>query len=194
MAHTADQALECGDAGQQHLVRQQPGGRPIEQQPGAVISGPAQSIEPAGQPKAGGGVILQIAEPVAFTDHRDMAPALPAIAIRVEARWRDLAELTSHGRDHRGWRPGRIVEERAEEAGRPELDREPDPIVSTAHLRHQLAIGGVEVKVAGELLFARVAGIAAVPRTLLVGQKAARHGPAADHRSGTYILQKSPAE
>ena len=53
MAHAADQALERGDAGQQHLVRQQPGGGPVEQQPRTVVPGPAQHVEPAGQPEAG---------------------------------------------------------------------------------------------------------------------------------------------
>ena len=40
----------------------------------------------------------------------------------------------------------------------------------------QLAIGGVEVEVPGELLLVGVAGVAAVARPLLVGQEAARHG------------------
>ena len=80
IAHTADQALQRGDAWQQYLVRQQPSGCPVEQQPRAVISGPAQHIEPAGQPKSGDGVLLQIAEPVAFADHGDMTPALSPVA------------------------------------------------------------------------------------------------------------------
>ena len=85
IAHAADQALERGDAGQQHLVRQQPGGGPVEQQPRAVVPGPAQHVEPAGQPEAGGRVLLQVAEPVVLADGRGMAPALPAVAVGVQA-------------------------------------------------------------------------------------------------------------
>jgi hypothetical protein len=176
MAHAADQALERGDAGQQYLVRQQPGGRPVEQQSRAVIPGPAQHVEPTGQPAASRRVLLQVPEPVAFADHRGMAPALSAVAIGVQARPRHLAELTRHGRNHRNRRLGGIVEKGAEEPRCPELDCEPDPVVHTTHLPDPPAIGGVEVEVAGELLLAGVAGVAAVSRTLLVGQKAARHG------------------
>ena len=176
MAHAADQALERGDAREQHLVRHQPGDRPVEQQPQAVVPGPAEHVEPAGQPKAGRGVLLQSAEPVALADQGDVAPALPAVAVGVEARRRGFAELPRGGGDHRGRRLGRVVEEGAEEAGRAELGREPDPVVGAAHPADQVAVGGVEVEVAGELLLAGGAGVAAVARALVVGEEAARHG------------------
>jgi hypothetical protein len=176
IAHTADQTLQRGDAGQQHLVRQQPSGCPVEQQPRAVIPSPAQYIEPAGQPKAGGGVLLQVAESVAFADYRDMTPALPPVAISVQARCRHLAELTGDSCGHQEWRVGWIVEESAEKTRCSKLHREPNPVMRTSHLPDQFVVGGVEMEVPGELLLGGVAGVAAVPRALFVGQKAARHG------------------
>jgi len=71
--------------------------------------------------------------------------------------------------------PG-ILSEGAEEASRPELNRETNPVMRTTRLSHQLTVSGIEVKVTGELLLGRVAGIAAVPRTLFVGQEPVRHG------------------
>jgi hypothetical protein len=89
-----------------------------------------------------------------------MAPALPAVAVGIQAGRRALAELTRHGRDHRGWRLGRIVEKGAEEARCPELNSETEPVMGAAHPSHQLAIGGVEVEVPGELLLVGIAGVA----------------------------------
>jgi hypothetical protein len=175
MAHATDQALERGDAGQQDLVRQEPRGRAVEQQSRAVIPGPAQRVEPTGQPEAGGGIVLQVTEAVAFADRRNMAPTLPVGAIGVQARGRNVAELTRHGRDHHGRRLARVVEKSAEEPHRPELDGEADPVVGAAHRADEFKIHRVEVEMAGELLLARVADVAAVSRTLLVGQEAARH-------------------
>ena len=176
VAHTADQALQRGDAGKQHLVRHQPGGCSIEQQSRTVIPGPAEHVEPARQPEASRGVLLQVAKPVALADHRNVAPALPAVAIGVEAGRRHLVELTCDGGDHRGRRLARIVEKGAKEAGGAELDRKADPVVRAAHLTDQFTISGIEVEIAGELLPAEVAGVSAVSRALLVGEKTARHG------------------
>ena len=91
MAHTADQALQCRNPGQQHLVRQQPRGGPVEQQTRPVVSSPAQHVEPPGQPEAGARVLFQIAEPVVVADDCAMTPALPAIAVGLQARRRTLA-------------------------------------------------------------------------------------------------------
>jgi hypothetical protein len=55
------------------------------------------------------------------------------------------------------------------------LDGEADPVVGAAHRADEFKIHRVEVEVAGELLLARVADVAAVARPLLVGQEAARH-------------------
>ena len=82
-----------------------------------------------------------------------MTPALPAIAISVQAGRRHLAELTGHGGDHRGWRVSWIVEESAEETRCSKLHREPDPVMRTTHPADQFAVGSVEMEVAGELLF-----------------------------------------
>src|SRR4051794_12571036 len=145
-------------------------------QPRAVVPGPAQHVEPPGQPEAGGRVLLQVTEPVVLADGQGMAPALPAVAVGIQAGRRALAELTRHGRDHRGWRLGRIVEKGAEEARCPELNSETEPVMGAAHPSHQLAIGGVEVEVPGELLRVGIAGVAAVTRTLVVRQETGWHG------------------
>ena len=51
----------------------------------------------------------------------------------------------------------------------------------------QFAVDGIEVEMAGELLIVRIAGVAAVARTLVIGQETARHGvrnSGLSHRSG----------
>ena len=131
MAHTADQALQRGHAGQQHLVRQQPGGRPVEQQPGPVITRPAQDIEPPGQPEPGRRIFLEVAEPILLADGRGVPPSLPAVAVAFQARRLRLPELARHGRHHGRRRLGGIVQEGAKEAGRPKLDREAKPVMGT---------------------------------------------------------------
>lgn len=119
-----------------------------------------------------------------LADGRGMAPALPIVAIGGQARCWRFAKLTRHGRDHGGGRLGRVVEKGAEEARCPELDCKANPVVGAAHLPDQFAVPrkssgfrcGVEVEVAGELFIVRIAGVAAVARTLVIGQETARHG------------------
>ena len=175
MAHAAGQAFQRGDAGEQHFVRQQPGGRPVEQQPGPVIARPAQDIEPPGQSEPGSGIILEVAKPILLADGRGVPPSLPTIAVGIQARRLSLPELARHGLNHGRRRLGRIVEKSAEEARRPELDREAKPVMRTPHPTDQLAVGGIEMEVASELLLVGIAGVAAVSGKLFVGQKAARH-------------------
>src|SRR4051812_50067658 len=103
-----------------------------------------------------------------------MTPALPPVAISVQAGRRHLAELTGDGCAHHGWRVSWIVEESAEETRCSKLHREPDPVMRTTHPADQFAVGSVEIKVAGGVLFPLVAGGAAVPRALFVGGEAAR--------------------
>ena len=176
VAHPADEALQCGHTGQQHLVRQKPGGRPVEQQARPVVPGPAQNVEPTGQPEAGGRVLLKIAEPILLADGCSMAPALPAVAIGVQARRRRFTKLACHGRDHRGWCLRRVVKEGAEEAGRPKLDREAQAVVRATHRAHDVTVSSVEMEVSGELLLIGIAGEAAVSGELFVGQETAWHG------------------
>ncbi len=175
VAHAADQALQRGYAGQQHLVRQQPSGRPVEQQTRPIIAGPAQDIEPPGQPEPRSRFLLEVAEPILLADGRGVPPSLPTVAVAFQARRLPLLELARHGRDHGRRRLGRIVEKGAKEARRPELDRKAKPVVGTPHPADQLVVGGIKVEVAGELLLVRIAGIAAVSGQLFVGQETARH-------------------
>jgi len=193
MAHAANQALQRGDAGQQHFVRQQPGGGPVEQQTRPIVPSPAQHVKPACQPEAGGPVLLQVAEPVVLADGRGMAPALPAVAIGGQARYWHLAKLTRHDRDYGKGRLGRIVKEGTEKPRCPKLDRKADPVVGAAHLPDQFAVGGIEVEVAGELLIVRIAGIAAVARTLVVRQETARHGVRNSGFRGGHVGYEPPA-
>ena len=176
MAHAADQAFQRGNAGEQHLVRQQPCGRAIEQQSGPVVPGPTQHVEPSDQPEAGTRVLLQVAEAVVIADGRGVTPALPPITVGLQARRRALAQLTRHGRNDDKRCLSRIVKKGAEEASRPKLDGKAEAIMGASHSADQLAIGGVEVEVAGELLLIGIAGVAAVTGALLVGHETARHG------------------
>lgn len=176
MAHTANEAFQRRDTGQQHLVRQQPGGRPVEQQPRPIIPGPAQNVEPTGQSEPGGGVLFEITEPILLANGRGVTPALPTVAIGLQTGRRRLAELTRHGRDHRGRRLRRVVEKGAQEASRPKLDGKANTVVRAAHRAHEFTVSGVEMEVPGELLLIGVAGVAPVSGELFIGQETARHG------------------
>ena len=48
--------------------------------------------------------------------------------------------------------------------------------MSTTHAADQLAVGGIEVEVAGELLLVGIAGLEAISGQLFIGQETARHG------------------
>ena len=64
----------------------QPGGCSIEQESRTVIPRSAEHVEPAHQPEASRGVLLQVAKPVALADHRIVEPAtvaIPADGVRV---------------------------------------------------------------------------------------------------------------
>jgi hypothetical protein len=176
MAHSANEAFQRGDAGQQHLMRQKPGARPVEQQSRPIIPGPTQNVEPTGQPKAGGGVLLEVTEPILLANGGGVTPALPTVAIGLQTGRRRFTELTRHGRDHRGRRLHRIVEKGAQEAGRPKLDGETNTVVRAAHRAHEFTVSGIEMEVPGELLLSGIASVAAVSSELFVGQKTARHG------------------
>jgi hypothetical protein len=129
-----------------------------------------------GQPEAGGGILLEVTEPVLLADGRGMTPALPAVAISIQTGRRGLAELTRDGRDHCWRRLRRIVQKGAQEARRPQLNRKAETVVRAAHRAHQLAVSRVEMEVARELLFVGVADVSAVPGQLLIGQETAWHG------------------
>ena len=70
---------------------------------------------------------------------------------------------------------GRLIQERAKETHRAELDGKPEPHMIPALGANQLAIGVVEVEVPCKLLRARFAGIPAVPPFLLGRQERDRH-------------------
>jgi len=176
MAHAANQAFQCGNAGQQHLVGQQPGSRPVEQQARPIIACPAQDIEPPGQPEPGSRILLKIAKPILLANGRGVPLSLPTIAVGIQARRLRLPELARHGRDHGRRRLGRVVEEGAQKARCPKLDSKADPVVCTPHPADQLAISGIKVEVAGELLLVGVAGVSVVSGKLFVRQKTAGHG------------------
>jgi hypothetical protein len=69
----------------------------------------------------------------------------------------------------------RLIQERAKETHRAELDGEPEPHVIPTFGASQLAIGVVEVEVPCELVRARFAGIPAIPPFLLGRQERDRH-------------------
>jgi hypothetical protein len=81
-----------------------------------------------------------------------------------------------HGRDDVKRCLSRIVKKSAEKTGRSKLDGKPEAIMGAAHSVDQLAIGGVEMEMAGELLLIGIACVAAVSGQLFVGQETARHG------------------
>lgn len=86
MADLGDEPLDRADAWKEDLVADQPSGRAIDEEARPVVAGPAQGVEPAGQPEAGPAAEGEVAVAVALTDQGHVPPALPPMAVAVEAR------------------------------------------------------------------------------------------------------------
>jgi hypothetical protein len=175
MADLGDEPLDRADAGEEDLVADQPSGRAVDEEARPVVARPAQGVEPAGQPEAGPPVEGEVAVAVAVPDQGHVPPALPSVAVAVEAGTRTQPELPGHRGQHRGRHVGGIVEEGAQEAHRAELHREAEPVVLATQPGDDRAITFVEVEVAVELLPGRLAGVAAVAAALLAAEEAGRH-------------------
>ncbi len=100
----ADEAFQDGDAGQQHLVDDQPGRGALDQRAGMVIATPAQGIQPAGQAEPGPSVVGKLGEAVALTDEGQVPDALAAVVeIALEpGRWLQPQLVDQERRDRAG--------------------------------------------------------------------------------------------
>ena len=96
IADSPDQSLEDRDAGQQHLVGDEPCRRSIDQGAGPVVTTPAQGIEPSGQTEPCRGIIAEVGEAAVRPDESQV-PNAPASLETTSGRW--TSSMTS-------WRRG----------------------------------------------------------------------------------------
>ena len=181
VADARDEAFERRGAGQEDLVGRQPGRRPVEEETRAVVPGPGERVEPAGQPEPRRTVLGEVPEAVALADHGHVAPPLAPIAIGREIHVAPFAELLGDVGDHPARHLPEVVEEHPQEPDGAELGREADAVVGAAQQGNDLAVGGIEMEMAGQLLLTRLSRVAAITLTLLVAEEAGRHG---SHISG----------
>ena len=80
---SANQSLDNRDARQKHLIGDEPGRGSINQGAGPIVTAPAQSVEPSGQPATRHGVVAEVRKSAVRPDKREApdAPAFLKIAI-----------------------------------------------------------------------------------------------------------------
>jgi hypothetical protein len=181
VADASDEAFERRGAGQQDLVGRQPRRRPVEEEAWAVVPGPGERVEPARQPEPRRPVLGEVPKAVALAYHGHVTPSLASITIGREIRASLLAELMSDVGDHPVRHLPEVVEEHPQEPNGAELRREAEAVVGAAQQGNDLAVGGIEMEMAGQLLLTWLSRIAAVAPALLVAEEAGRHG---SHISG----------
>ena len=112
--------LQYADTGQQYLAGDQPADGVIEQQAGAVWSGPAQRAEPAPEAKPNTGV-YKLAVAIAGTDFGRVPPTLFTLTISGDACEVDDIGLGRQGVQDSGRYVDRVFEEGPQEPHRREL-------------------------------------------------------------------------
>jgi len=175
VAHGGHEARQGRHARQEHLALDQPGRGQVEEDAGALGTGPGPRVEPADQPEVLG-LVGEVAIAIVLADRARVLPPgrRPRTVARQAGRVGD-GELRGHMGDHTGRHVRRVGQERPEEAHRRELEGAPQPVVLAAPCGQQQLIGVVEMEVACELGGCRFADVAAVPLGLFVGQQGDRH-------------------
>jgi hypothetical protein len=161
VAHLSDQAFQHGDAGQQHLVRDQTRHGLVEERRGPLGAGPGAGVEPAHEAQVAG-LVDELLVAIPPADLGGVIPAGLPRAVAVQTGRIGDVELRGQMGDDAGRHGGRVVEERAEVAHGAELDTEAEPVVVTPPPRDERAVGVVEIKRAGQIGGRRVAIVARV--------------------------------
>jgi hypothetical protein len=100
-----------------------------------------------------------------------MQPSTPGSGILSEAPCIRDTKLLSQMVCDTAWDSGRLIQKRAQETHRTELDGKPKPHVVPTLCASQFAIGVIQMEVPRELIRARFAGVAAVSPFLLGRQE-----------------------
>ena len=152
ISDAADHALQNGDARQEHLVGDKPGGRTLDQRPGMIIPAPTEDIEPAGQAEARTGAVAKVREAEPATDQREMADSAPSLEVAVEGHSSLEAELIAHRRQNRFRDALGDAGKDSKETGAGEHRREAKPITCAAQIGDDLLVGAVQMEVSRKLV------------------------------------------
>jgi hypothetical protein len=157
IADSPDQSLDDRDAGQKHLVGDQPCRRSIDQGAGPVVTTPAQGIEPSGQTEPCHGIVAEVGEAAVRPDESQVPNTPASLEIGIHARRGLEGELLDHRRQDRrgdlGGRHGKCPQK----SGARQHHREAEPIVVATQRSDEIVIGSVQMEVPGELVGRRLA-------------------------------------
>jgi len=172
-----DEALEQTGTGQQHLRRDKTGGGQIDQHAGPVCRGASTGRQPAGQL----GLHLGVGEVPVAVGAPDLLGVLPlggpALGVALEHTWVFDVELGGDVGHHLLGHIGRVGQQGAEEAHRPQLDGEAEPVVRTAAGVDELPVSGVQMEVAGKLRRGQIPAVLPVGAALVASRVAHRDRP-----------------
>ena len=122
-----------------------------------------------------------------------MTPAPAACPVRSHVAVDREVELLGEAAHDADRHVGRVFQEGAEEAHGAELDRAAEAHMGAAVPRHEGVVGVVKVEVAGQLFRTGVAGKAAVPALLILGEEADRHGGRSPLYTGPFADVRAPS-
>lgn len=168
------EAFKCRAPGEDDLIGQEPGCCAVKQGDWLRGSGPAQSIEPPGQPEPNHG-IGPVTKPIQGPDLRGMIPTLLRIQIvgeLIEVGNIQLAgERLQHDvRDFQG-----VLEEGPEESGRGEEKREAKPVMTPSFRSDNGLVSIIQVKESRQLIGTWVANIPAESGPVFRGKELNGH-------------------
>ena len=173
----ADKPFEDADTRQQHLVDDQPGRGPLNQQARMVVATPAQRIQPSGQAEPGRSVAGELGEAVALADQGEMADALTAVVeIALELGFRLKPKLVDQ--ESRDWARDVAISARkgAQEPGRSKHEGKAEAVVVAAQPIDDLPVASVQMEIPRQLVRGRSGGETGIALPLLIGQVTGGHG------------------
>ena len=147
-----DQSLDDRDAGQKHLVGDQPCRRSIDQGARSIVPAPTQGIEPPGQPETCNGIVAEVGEAAVRPDEGQVPNAPASLEIGFHAGRGLEGELLDHRRQDRRGDLGRRNGKCPQKSGARQHHREAEPIVVATQRSDEIVIGSVQMEVSGELV------------------------------------------
>ncbi|MCY1740642.1 hypothetical protein OVA00_08920 [Ensifer sp. SL37] len=175
VADSPDQSFDNRDAWQKHLVGNEPCRGSLDQGAGPIISAPAQSVEPSGQPEAGRGVVAEVGEATMRPDQRQVPDASTSLEIGINPCRGFKAKLLDHCRQNRRRDIGRRDRKRPQKSNTRQHHGKAEPIMIASQRPDEVVVGSVQMEVPGELIGRRFAVEAGKTLALNVREVAGRH-------------------
>ncbi len=158
---------------QEHIALSEPHDRVGEDRHGAIPSRPAPGVDPRHQSRLGIGELAQVV-PVPDLP-RVLEACLSPLGVALHARRVRHLQLAGQVVDHCPWHVQRIGQERAQVAGRGQLESEAEAVVVAPSSRHQRPVGVIEEEGSLQLGARRRAVVATETGRLLIRQEFDRH-------------------